>query len=214
VVFEWEGNMYLPVRPDFGRLLITSGLRESAVSHGEFLLKESFSCSQHAGKILALHRAIQNGCLTADSVHPFDWWVDFWGKRGIQILDVPPAAAPQVRSSMFTPPEGVTVRIGEDPVPVEHVQSVATVLVLPTAAEAVPLAIAPLRKKRRGPQTGKTEALTASLLKSLRSGELTASSLYANGEEAEATAHGVSRDTYRKARDQALSEFVGVNSDK
>jgi len=72
-----------------------------------------------------------------------------------------------------------------------------------------------LPHKKRGPKTGKTKALKEKLLTDLRAGTLTREILYSEKEESMAKTHNVCRDTYRKARDEALSEFKEVsNPDK
>ena len=81
------------------------------------------------------------------------------------------------------------------------------------AAEVSPSNVG--RPRKRGPQTAKTESLAAKLSAQLKAGTLLPAKLECEKEETMATALGVSRWTYRKARDKALSEFRGVqNSDK
>lgn len=69
--------------------------------------------------------------------------------------------------------------------------------------------------RARGPKTGKTEAVAAEILAQLKTGSLTPCSLHSAKEVAMAAQFNVSRDTYRKARDKALSDFVeATKSDK
>lgn len=58
-----------------------------------------------------------------------------------------------------------------------------------------------------GPKKGVRNAVKEKMMTSLRSGELTPDALSAMKEEAMRATYGASRDTCRKARDEALSEF-------
>ncbi|MBF0562651.1 MAG: hypothetical protein HQL37_11650 [Alphaproteobacteria bacterium] len=84
-------------------------------------------------------------------------------------------------------------------------------------ATAPPSALHPSQNvgRKRGPKTRKTTNLTNKLLSDLQAGTLTPNKLREAKEEAAVAEYHVSRETYRKARNAALSEFVGIsNSDK
>lgn len=107
VPFTWRGDKFYPVRPDFGFLLITSAFGERALNKAEQDLRQKMF--EYRDAIFSLHQAIKYGQLDPASAVPFQWWVEFWGQRGIAIhMDgySPAAASPASHPSTNVDPPG------------------------------------------------------------------------------------------------------------
>ncbi|WP_455177322.1 hypothetical protein [Azospirillum melinis] len=65
-----------------------------------------------------------------------------------------------------------------------------------------------LPQSKRGPKSVKFDAVKQQILECLRDGRFTPEYIRNMKQEAGASAYGVNRETYRKARDGALSEFL------
>jgi len=84
--FSWKDEAYFPIRPDYGRLLIENRFNVSPLNKTERRFLSRFVCAGF--KVFpSLWAAIDAGELTCSKVMPFDWWVDFWTKRGIAIQE-------------------------------------------------------------------------------------------------------------------------------
>jgi hypothetical protein len=87
-LFGWRGETFYTHRPDFGHLLITTGLKERRLNRIETALFSKMF-DNHRTAIYSLHRALTLNQLNPLDAHPFLWWVDFWKVRGIPIHQGP-----------------------------------------------------------------------------------------------------------------------------
>lgn len=81
--FCWGGSTFFPIRPDLNYLAITSNRNVAPLNSVERATLNFMSA--FSDYIEALFLAIEAGEIFVDQKYTFDWWSEFWGKRGVNI---------------------------------------------------------------------------------------------------------------------------------
>lgn len=82
--FCWGGSTFFPIRPDLNYLGITNNLRVAPLNSVERATLNFMS--GFSDYIQALFLAIEGEEISVDQKYTFDWWSEFWKRRGVNIV--------------------------------------------------------------------------------------------------------------------------------
>lgn len=83
--FFWDGSTYFPIRPDLNYLAITRNLNVAPLNPVE---RETLNfLSMFSDYFEALFLAIEAQEVFVDQKYTFDWWSEFWSRRGVKVAE-------------------------------------------------------------------------------------------------------------------------------